>query len=635
MEEKKRKDHDHEHEHNHEHHHGASSKMEKILTVVGVVIFIAAFVLQKNSEIVGMVLFGISYILIGYEIIWNAVSKLFRRDMFDENFLMTVATLGAFAIGDYAEGVAVLLFYKVGELLQDKAVENSKKKIEKVLDIRSEYANLVVGNSTQKVDPKTVKVDDMIVVKTGEKIPLDGIVLDGESSLDTAALTGESKPLKVTKESTVLSGCINLGAVLTIQVTKTYETSTVSKMIKLIQNAAANKSSTEKYITRFAKIYTPIVTLMAVLIAIIFPFALHISFGEALIRALTFLVVSCPCALVVSVPLGFFMGIGACSKKGILVKGSNYLDLLTQTKTVLFDKTGTLTKGDFTISHVAVQSSKISKEDMLEKLTLCETLSNHYIATSIVSHYTGKLDKNKIGNHEEFSGLGIKAFIENQEVLVGNEKLLENNQIVFDKVDTNETIVYIAMDQEYVGYITLADQLKEDAHLIADQLKKAGIEKTILLTGDRKEFATEIGKTLHLDEVYSELLPEDKMKQLEQIKSQTAGKVAYVGDGINDGPVIAGADVGIAMGKGSDLAIETADIVLMSDEPSKIVESIRIAKRTKHIVKQNITIVLIVKVIFLILSGFGISTMWEAVFADVGISLLAILNSLRIYQVKK
>lgn len=626
------------HVHDHEDVHTKNTRLSLVLNIIGILFFIIAIIFKNTlnyEKYIYLTTYIISYTLLGYEIVLNAIKKLFKKDMFDENFLMTIATLGAFYIGEYTEGVAVLLFYKIGEFLQDLAVKNSVKKIESAIDIRADYANLVKDDKNIKVRPEEVKIDDIIVVKNGEKIPLDGIVVSGKTNLDTSALTGESMPREVEKNDKVLSGTINLGAVIEVKVTSTYEKSTVYKVIELIQNASSKKSKTEKFITKFAKIYTPIVTLLSVLIAILFPFILDISFAEALKRALSFLVVSCPCALVVSIPLGFFVGIGASSKKGILVKGSNYLDLLSNTKKVIFDKTGTLTKGKFSISTVETVDNTINKEEMLEYIAICESYSNHYIAKSVVESYKNKIDLSKVSNHEEISGKGVKAVIDGKDILVGNAKLLDMFGIEYEKVNIDETIIYISIENKYVGYITLADTLKTGTENLTKNLKKIGVNETVLLTGDNKVFAKNISDSLGIDEVYADLLPQDKANIFEKIKDKAKDDViVYVGDGINDGVVIAQADVGIAMGKGADIAIETADVVLMNDEIEKIVDSIKIAKRTKFIVRQNIIIVISVKIIFLILSGAGISTMWEAVFADVGMALMAILNSLRIAKLK-
>lgn len=623
----------------HEHNHHKATRLDIILNMIGIFVFVIAISFQYIFHFPDMILVGtylLSYFLVGYEILFNAVKKLFRKDMFDENFLMSIATLGAFLIGEYTEGVAVLLFYKVGEFLQDLAVANSKKKISSALDIRAEYANLLVGSTTKIVKPEELKIGDIIVIKNGEKVPVDGVVISGKTNIDTSVLTGESLPREVKVGEQVLSGVINLDNVIQIKVTQVYEKSTAYKIVELIENASSKKSRTEKFISKFAKIYTPIVTLLAVTIFLLLPSLLHITFEESLTRALSFLVVSCPCALVVSIPLGFFVGIGTCGKKGILVKGSNYLDLLSNIDKMVFDKTGTLTKGTFDISNVEIVNDNFDEEEMMEYLAICESYSNHYLAKSIIASYEKEIDLSRVNSHEEISGMGIKVVVDEKTIFAGNEKLLEKNKIKFSKVNTIDTVIYIAIDYQYVGYVLMSDTLKVGTSTLIDELKQLGIKETILLTGDTKKFATKIANDLKIDQVYAELLPQDKVRVFEKLKGQNHEKetIVYVGDGINDGPVIAQADVGIAMGKGADIAIETADIVLMDDDINKIIDNIKIAKRTKQIVIQNIAIVLIVKVVFLIMSGLGISTMWEAVFADVGIALIAILNSLRIAKIK-
>lgn len=606
-----------------------SYNIEIILTILGFILFIIGIFV--NNYNIGVILYILSYLLIGYEIFLNAIKKVFKKDMFDENFLMTIATLGALITQNYIEGVAVLLLYKIGEFLQDKAVENSKKKIEKAIDIKAEYANLYIGEDIKQVEPADVNIGDMLLIKTGEKIPLDGVIVNGSGTIDMSALTGESIPKEVNVNDNVLSGSINIGGAIKIKVTKNYEASTVYKIIELIQNATSRKSETEKFISKFAKVYTPIVILLAVIIVVLFPLIFNISLEESIFRALTFLVVSCPCALVISVPLAFFIGIGSSSKRGILVKGSNYLDILSSVNTVLFDKTGTLTFGKFTIQKINCISSNFSKEKMIEYICLCEDFSNHYIAKSIINSYDGNVDKSKVEKHNEISGKGIIAVIENQVVLVGNEKLMKENNICINDIEDIGTIIHIAVNNEYIGYIVMNDTIKEEAYKLVENLKRVGIKETVLLTGDKKEVAEDVAKKLGIDSVYANLLPKDKAKIVESIKENS--KIAYVGDGINDGPVIAMADVGVAMGEGSDIAIETSDMVLMDDNPEKIVSAIKVAKKTKFIVKQNITVILAVKIIFLTLSALGISTMWEAVFADVGISLLSILNCIRIYKI--
>ena len=603
-----------------------------ILNILGVISFVVAAILyfSNNDNYFSYILYGVSYILVGYEILWNALKKLFKKDMFDENFLMSVATLGAFAIGEYNEAIVVLILYKVGEYLQDKAVENSKKKIEKALDLRPNYANLKNGNKIEQVLPDQVKINDLLIVKNGERVPLDGIS-QNDTTLDMSAITGEAKPKNINSGDNILSGSINIGNTITLKVTNEFSNSTVSKIIKLIQEANEKKSNTENFITKFSKIYTPIVVFLAILIMVLLPVLFNISVNDAIIRGLNFLVVSCPCALVISIPLSFLIGIGCCSKNGILVKGSKYIDMATKLKTIVFDKTGTITKGKFAITEIHVENKKYSQEDMLKRLVYCEALSNHYIAKSIINGI-GNIEKPNytIKKHKEIPGYGIicDEHTSDEEIIVGNGKLLDKNNIKYNK-NENATTIYIAINKEYVGYIILEDTIKDDAEILSDELRKYKIDKIIMLTGDKKDISEKICKKLKFDEVYADLLPKDKTQIIEKIKSDD-NKVAFVGDGINDSPVIASADIGIAMGKGSDIAIETADVVLMNDEPSKIINYIKISRKTKSIVIQNITVVLLVKLIFLVLSAFGISSMWEAVFADVGISLLAVFNCFRI-----
>ncbi|MDD3304129.1 MAG: heavy metal translocating P-type ATPase [Clostridia bacterium] len=611
---------------------GKKDKINYLLTIMGIIIFVTG-ILWRSYTAISVVLYILSYLLIGYDIFLNAIKKLFRKDMFDENFLMTIATVGALATKNYIEGIAVLLLYKIGEFLQDKAVENSKRKIEKAINIKAEYANIYKDNAITKVNPIEVKIGDTILVKNGEKVPLDGIVTEGNTSIDTSALTGESIPREIKEGDRILSGSINVSNAIKVKVTKDYQGSTVYKIIELIQNAVEKKSNTEKFITKFSKVYTPIVTMLALLIAIIFPLLLNIPVEESIFRALTFLVVSCPCALVISVPLGFFVGIGSCSKRGILVKGSNYLDILSTIDTILFDKTGTLTYGTFKVVKEELKSDRISKEKIIECIVLAESLSNHYIAKSIVNYYHIDIDKSKMTEHKEIAGKGIIATIDGNIVLVGNETLLSAEKISYHKVNEIGTVLHVVINKEHIGYIVLNDMIKEGSYSLIKGLKRLGIKETILVTGDRKNVAENVVYELAIDEVYSELLPKDKANIVEKIKSNK--KIAYVGDGINDGPVIAIADVGIAMGAGSDIAIETADIVLMDDKPEKMITAIKIARKTKFVVTQNIIAILLVKIVFLILSAFGISTMWEAIFADVGMSLLTILNCMRIYKIRK
>lgn len=604
------------------------------LDVIGIIVFLMAYFIPGIKFNLKIGMYIVSYALIGFDIFKKAIKHLFRKDMFDENLLMTIATIGALCIGEYIEGVAVLLLYKIGEYLQDKAVDTSKEKIKSAIDIRAKYANVIKNGKVEKVDPETLKIGDIVVVKNGEKIPTDGVISKGNTRLDTSSLTGESIPKDVAKNDEVLSGMINLGEVIEIKVTKAFEDSTASKILDLIENARESKSKTENFITKFSKIYTPTVIVIAILIAMSFPSIFGIGFADSLNRALIFLVVSCPCALVISVPLGFFVGMGNCSKKGILIKGSNYLDALSSVDTVAFDKTGTLTKGVFKITKIN-NKSDMSDDEILEYLALCESYSNHYIAKSILTSYGKEIDKERIKEHSEIAGHGIKAVIDGKEVLAGNKSLMDSQNIKVDVEDTVGTVIYIAIDKKYSGNVVLSDELKDNVLELSNNLKRiCGIKNTVLLTGDKENVAKKVAEEIKFNNVYGELLPQDKVEIVEKLKQGTKKKVAFVGDGINDSPVLASADVGISMGNGSDIAIDTSDIVLMTDEPHKLVECIKISKKTKSVVIQNIVFALSIKVIVLVLSAMGISTMWEAIFADVGVSLLAIFNSIRIFKIK-
>lgn len=604
------------------------------LDVIGIIVFLMAYFIPGIKFNLKIGMYIVSYALIGFDIFKKAIKHLFRKDMFDENLLMTIATIGALCIGEYIEGVAVLLLYKIGEYLQDKAVDTSKEKIKNAIDIRAKYANVIKNGKVEKVDPETLKIGDIVVVKNGEKIPTDGVISKGNTRLDTSSLTGESIPKDVAKNDEVLSGMINLGEVIEIKVTKAFEDSTASKILDLIENARESKSKTENFITKFSKIYTPTVIVIAILIAMSFPSIFGIGFADSLNRALIFLVVSCPCALVISVPLGFFVGMGNCSKKGILIKGSNYLDALSSVDTVAFDKTGTLTKGVFKITKIN-NKSDMSDDEILEYLALCESYSNHYIAKSILASYGKEIDKERIKEHSEIAGHGIKAVIDGKEVLAGNKSLMDSQNIKVDVENTVGTVIYIAIDKKYSGNVVLSDELKDNVLELSNNLKKiCGIKNTVLLTGDKENVAKKVAEEIKFNNVYGELLPQDKVEIVEKLKQGTKKKVAFVGDGINDSPVLACADVGISMGNGSDIAIDTSDIVLMTDEPHKLVECIKISKKTKSVVIQNIVFALSIKVIVLLLSAMGISTMWEAIFADVGVSLLAIFNSIRIFKIK-
>ncbi len=620
-------------EHNHE--HASIKKMLICIAISSIFLFAGLFIPLPVA--MKIVLFVVAYLIIGGEVLYRAIRNITRGQVFDENFLMAIATIGAFAIGQYPEGVAVMLFYQIGEFFQSLAVNKSRKSISELMDIRPDYAFIKRGANFVEVSPEEVSVGDTIRVRPGEKIPLDGSIIDGKSMVDTSALTGESVPRKVTTGSEVLGGFINTNGVLIIAVTKNYAESTVSKILDLVENASNRKAPTENFITKFARYYTPAVVIIALLLAVIPPLVFSLeTFSDWIYRALVFLVISCPCALVVSIPLGFFAGIGASSKKGILVKGSNYLEALNDVKYVVFDKTGTLTKGIFEVTKI-VPAEGFSSEEISEYAAIAEVHSNHPIATSIKKAYGKTIADERIADYEEVSGHGIKANIDGKQVLVGNIKLMQQGEFQVDAPETSGTIVYVAIDQKFAGYLIISDEVKDDAKGAITALKKLNIKKTVMLTGDARAVGQEVAKNLSVDEVYSELLPQDKVTQVEKIMEQAHSreKVAFVGDGINDTPVLARSDVGIAMGGlGSDAAIEAADIVIMTDEPSRIATSINIAKRTRKVVWQNIIFALVVKGIFLTLGAFGFATMWEAVFSDVGVTLLAVLNSTRILQVK-
>jgi Cd2+/Zn2+-exporting ATPase len=581
-----------------------------------------------------LAIFLVSYVIAGGDVLWRAVKGITSGQVFSEHFLMSIATIGAFLIGEYPEGVAVMLFYLVGEMLQDMAVGRSRRSISSLMDIRPDYANLKIGDELSKVSPEEVEAGDLIVVKPGEKIPLDGKVVEGISMVDTAALTGESIPRELAPGDEALSGFINKNGVLMVEVTKSYRESTVARILDLVQNAGSRKAPTENFITRFARYYTPIVVLGALALATIPPLLIQgATFADWIYRALVFLVVSCPCALVISIPLGFFGGIGGASKRGILVKGANYLEALNDVKTVVFDKTGTLTKGVFKVTQVN-PSTGIDARKLLEWAAYAESYSNHPIALSLVSAFNAAIDQNLISNYREIAGNGIKAEVNGREVLVGNARLMESENISYSHVEAAGTVIHVAVEKQYAGSIVIADEIKEDSARAIRELKSLGIKKTVMLTGDMKKVGDRIGSQLGLDEVYPELLPADKVDKLEDImdgNKLSKGRVVFVGDGINDAPVLARADIGMAMGGlGSDAAIEASDIVIMTDEPSKIASAIRIARRTKSIVYQNIVFALGVKALFLVLGAAGVATMWAAVFGDVGVALLAILNAMRV-----
>ena len=611
-------------------------KKKGIKIIIALILFLIALIIDFGNVWINNVIYIIAYIIVGFEIVRKALRNITRGKVFDENFLMTVATIGAFGIGEFPEAVAVMLFYQVGELFQSYAVDKSRKSIASLMDIRPDYANIEKDGKLEKVDPDEVKIGDIIVVKPGEKIPLDGIVVEGKTNLDTKALTGEPMPREANIGDDVISGCINLNGLIKVKVTKEFGESTVSKILDLVENASSKKSKSENFITKFAAYYTPIVVIIAVILAIVPPLIIPgAEFSDWIYRALSFLVVSCPCALVISIPLSFFGGIGGASKMGILIKGSNYLEALANTEIVVFDKTGTLTEGDAKVQKIEAEG--ISKEELLEITALAENFSNHPIAISIKSEYNKPIDEKRIVKTQELTGRGIKATIDEKEVLVGNEKLMKEEKIDYKECTDAGTALYVAIDKKYVGYILIADSIKKDSKKAIQNLKKNGIKQTVMLTGDRKQVGEVVAKELGIDKVYTELLPDGKVEKVEELLKEKSpkGKLAFVGDGINDAPVLAISDIGIAMGAlGSDAAIEAADVVLMTDEPSKIVDAIHLSKKTMRIVKENIVFAILVKVIVLILSAFGLSTMWEAVFADVGVSIIAIINALRVLRVK-
>lgn len=594
-----------------------------------------AFLTATVWDYLELPLYLIGYLIVGYTVLRTAVINLKNGQVFDENFLMAVATVGAFALGEYAEGMAVMLFYQVGELFQSYAVSKSRRSITALMDIYPDYANLLRDGTLTEVSPEEVHPGDLIVIRPGERIPLDGTVLEGRSTVDTSALTGESVPRDVEAGAAVISGCINLSGLLTVSVTKEFGESTVVKVLELVENASDKKSRSENFITRFARYYTPAVVYAALALAIVPPLVTDFNFLLWIGRALTFLVISCPCALVISVPLSFFGGIGGASKCGILVKGSNFLEQLAKTEVVVFDKTGTLTKGSFAVTEIFAADR--SQAELLDLAAHAEGYSNHPIATSIRAAYGREPDSIRIGEIEELAGHGIRALVDGREVLAGNAKLLKQAGIAFTESASVGTLVYLAEDGRYAGYLLIADELKADAKRAIADLKAAGIRETVMLTGDTDAVGQKVAIELGLDKVYTELLPADKVEEVEALLGQKSekGTLVFVGDGINDAPVLARADVGVAMGGlGSDAAIEAADVVIMTDEPSKLATAIQISKKTLGIVRQNIVFALGVKALFLILGAFGLANMWGAVFADVGVSVIAILNAVRALRVK-
>lgn len=629
-----------------------NKKQKKVLyrIIVSGILFFLFLILEKTGVlepvhiVVQGLLFLVPYLIIGYDVLYRAFRNIRNGHVFDEHFLMMIATFAAFATGEFSEGCAVMLFYQVGELFQSVAVGKSRQSITEMMSIAPDFANILKDNGEiEEVDPEDVNIGDTIVVKAGEKIPLDGTVIEGESFLDTAALTGESVPRKVKTGEEVYSGCVNGEGTLKIKVSKIYEDSTVAKILEMVENASSKKARLENFITRFARVYTPIVTIGAVLLALLLPLFTDLTFVNSIQRACIFLIVSCPCALVISVPLGFFGGIGAASKVGVLVKGSNYLEAIADVNTIVFDKTGTLTKGEFKVSQILPskafsEQNANAKEDLIKLAAFGEALSNHPIAMSIKEAFGGQLDTSLIKDNTEVAGQGICALYNGKKLLVGNAKLMAAQNISYEECHEYGTIIYVAYDGTFVGTVVIADTIKEGAAEAISAMKSVGIRKTVMLTGDRAETAQAVAGKIGIDEVHSDLLPGDKVDQVEAIMSQTSGKakVSFVGDGINDAPVLMRADVGIAMGSlGSDAAIEAADIVLMDDDISKIAFVVKIARKTMGIVKQNITFAIGVKVLVLILGAFGLASMWAAVFADVGVAVIAILNSMRTLNIKK
>lgn len=610
-------------------------KRQWIKLILGGAIFLTGILINFNHWM-ELAIFLVSYVIVGENVVRSAIKGIKKGQIFTEHFLMSVATIGAFIIGQYPEGVAVMLFYLVGEMFQDMAVDHSRKSIGALMNIRPDYANLKEDGDIKRVAPEEVNIGDVIIVKPGERIPLDGRVIDGSSTVDTAALTGEPIPRKLSVGMDTLSGFINLSGVLTISVTKNFAESTVSKILDLVQNASGRKAPTEKFITKFAGYYTPVVVFCALALAVLPPLLISgAQFSDWIYRSLVFLVVSCPCALVISIPLGFFGGIGGASKRGILIKGANYLEALNHVETVVFDKTGTLTRGVFEVTQVSPENG-FSAEELLRYAAYAESFSNHPIALSILKAADVQTSSAKMDNYSELPGLGVSVTVGGRQVLAGNSRLMEEKTIHFGTVESSGTVVHVSVDNRYAGWIEISDAIKEDSAHAISELKKSGVSQTIILTGDLRSVGELIGAQLGVDEVYAELLPADKVAKFEELemKKSRKGNIVFVGDGINDAPVLARSDIGIAMGGlGSDAAIEAADIVIMTDEPSKIVEAIGIARRTRQIVMQNIVFALGIKAIFLILGAMGIASMWEAVFADMGVAIMAILNATRVMRI--
>jgi Zn2+/Cd2+-exporting ATPase len=615
-------------------------KRDLWLLIITLTLFVIGIVYRKDMNAYSiwssLSLFIIAYFLVGWDVVLKALKGTLKGNPFEENFLMTIATVGALCIGEYPEAVAVMLFFKVGAFLQDLAVNNSRRSIRSLLELRPDVANLYVNKDIKKVNPETVAVGDLIAIRPGERVPLDGVVIEGSSQLDTSALTGESRPRTVNIEDFILSGMVNKQGLLIVKVTKLFHDSSITKILNLVENASSKKAETEKFITKLAKIYTPIVVCSALLLAIIPPIVTSGSFSDWVARSLVLLVISCPCGLVISIPLAYFGGVGGAAKRGVLIKGAKYLDTLVKLKIVVFDKTGTLTKGNFSVTKKIVENGFTEKE-LLEIAAFAEAHSSHPIATSIKEAYGKEISIEKVEEYQEVAGMGVKASIDGKEVLVGSSRLLDENEIFYLKPSESGTIIHVVVNQKHAGYLVIADEIKEDSKTAILGLKKLGIKKTVMLTGDQKEIANSVGKELEIEQIESQLLPQDKLSHLEMLMEQLdkKEKIAFVGDGVNDAPVIARADIGVAMGGlGSDAAIETADIVIMSDKPSKLIEAIKQAVSTKKILWQNIVFALTVKGIFVLLGAFGEVNMWQAIFADVGVALLAIFNSTRLLSIK-
>ena len=614
-------------------------KKNLIRIAISAIWLIALLIVDIDNKYLSFALYMVPYFIVGYDVIIGAFKGIKNKQVFDENFLMVVATIGAIGVGEYEESVAVMLFYQIGEWFQNYAIRKTRKNITELMDIRPDYANIEIDGELQKVDPDDVHIGDVIVVKVGEKIPLDGIVIEGSSSLNTSALTGESKPREAKVNDEVISGCINMESPLKIKVSKEFGESTVSKVLDLVENASSNKSQSENFISKFAYYYTPIVCYSALALAVIPPlfirFVLHgeWQWSTWIFRALTFLVISCPCALVISIPLSFFGGIGGASNAGVLIKGSNFIESLSKTKCVAFDKTGTMTKGVFEVT--TIHNSEFTQEELLEYAALSESYSSHPIGRSIIKAYNKPLDKNRIVSTKEIAGEGIISIIDNKHIIVGNEKLMNENGIEVIECHEAGSIVHLAVDGHYKGHIHIGDVIKPTSKQTIEELKNLGIVKTVMLTGDERKVADAVGKQLNIDEIYAQLLPQDKVSKINELAKENENLI-FVGDGLNDAPVIATADIGIAMGAlGSDAAIEAADIVLMDDDPLKIVKAIRICKKTMRIVYENIYFAIFVKVVCLILSAFGITNMWLAIFADVGVMVIAVLNAIRALDVRR